>query len=405
MNVFARITLPLAGVNFVNQASRSLVATVGPILAVEFSLSAGELGLLAACFFAAYAVTQLPIGLAMDLFGPRRVQTVMALVAALGFVICAVAPGAGWLAAGRIVTGAGVAGALIALLTAHTQWLARDRVAGATGLAVFIGAIGGMAATLPVQMALPFIGWRGAFLLLAGLACAVSAWVWLSVPTAPPDGNPPPKRRLLVEVAEIGRIFRHPVFIRLVPGIALLSGISFCWQGLWAGPWLRDVGGLDDTLRAAVLLTYAFGLAIGSLVMGRLASALQARGRDPMLIPFIAMGGIAAMQMLLILLPMAHPLALGAVWFVFAFCGAAGPAGYAAVGRSFGPQLAGRVATAINASMLALVFVLQSVIGLILDLWPRNAAGGWDTAGYGWALGMTVMLQAGASVWALRRTP
>ncbi|WP_431283486.1 MFS transporter [Humitalea sp. 24SJ18S-53] len=405
MNVFARITLPLAGMNFVNQASRSLVATVGPLLAVEFALSAGELGLLAACFFAAYALAQLPIGLAMDLYGPRRVQTVMALLAALGFVICAVAPGAAWLAVGRIITGAGVSGALIALLTAHTQWLARDRVAGATGLAVFIGAMGGMAATLPVQMALPFIGWRGAFLVLAGLGCAVAAWVWLSVPGAPPGAAPPPKRRFLLEVGEIGRIFRHPVFIRLVPGIVTLSAISFCWQGLWTGPWLRDVGGLGDTHRATVLLAYAFGLSTGSLVMGRLASALQARGREPMLIPFIAMGGIAAMQILLIALPMSHPVALAIVWCLFAFCGAAGPAGYAAVGRSFGPELAGRVATAINASMLALVFVLQSAIGVILDFWPRTAVGGWDTAGYGWALAMTLMLQAATALWAFWRKP
>ena len=51
-SVFLRITIPLAGVNFLNQASRALIATIGPIVALEFSLSATELGLLAATFFA-----------------------------------------------------------------------------------------------------------------------------------------------------------------------------------------------------------------------------------------------------------------------------------------------------------------------------------------------------------------
>ncbi len=81
---FVRLTLPLSGVNVVNQASRALIATIGPSLALEFGLSASELGLLAATFFASYALAQLPAGLAMDLFGVRRVQRALALVASLG---------------------------------------------------------------------------------------------------------------------------------------------------------------------------------------------------------------------------------------------------------------------------------------------------------------------------------
>jgi nitrate/nitrite transporter NarK len=78
MSLFTRITLPLAAINFINQANRSLVAVIGPLLALEFGLTAAELGLLAACFFASYAMAQLPIGLALDLKGPRRVQATLA---------------------------------------------------------------------------------------------------------------------------------------------------------------------------------------------------------------------------------------------------------------------------------------------------------------------------------------
>ena len=100
MRQFARLTLPLAGLNFVNQASRTMIAVVGPLLALEFGLSASELGLLAAVFFAGYGLAQLPVGLAIDLWGSRRVQTVLGIIAALGFVICAMAPGPAWLAVG-----------------------------------------------------------------------------------------------------------------------------------------------------------------------------------------------------------------------------------------------------------------------------------------------------------------
>jgi hypothetical protein len=57
--------------------------------------------------------------------------------------------------------------------------------------------------------------------------------------------------------------------------------------------------------------------------------------------------------------------------------------------------------------MLCLVFLLQNVIGWILDLWPRSASGGWSPEAYGWAMGLTVLLQSLAGLWMLaapRRT-
>jgi MFS family permease len=404
---FARLTLPLAGLNFVNQASRTMVATLGPLLALEFGLSASELGLLAAVFFASYALAQLPVGLAIDLWGARLVQTVLGLIAAAGFAICGLAEGAFALAFGRAVTGLGIAAGLIAMLKVNTQWYPRDRVAGITGLGIFVGSCGSVAATVPVAMAVPLIGWRGVFLLLAAMTVAVAVWIFLSVPDRGPGAPPPPRRGFGQEIAEFGRIFAHPGFLRLAPGVALLSALNFTYQGLWAGPWLRDVGLQEDAARATLLLAYAAGLMLGSVVNGQAASFLQRRGASAMLVPWIAMGGIAAIQLLLMLNPWPAPAMLGLLWFLFALFGSAGPSGYAAIGQRFGAELAGRVATAINAAMLGMVFLLQNAIGWILDLWPRLAGGGWDPAGYGWAMAMTLGLQALAMGWMLlpaRRT-
>ena len=91
--------------------------------------------------------------------------------------------------------------------------------------------------------------------------------------------------------------------------------------------------------------------------------------------------------------------ALHALWFLFACVGSCGPVAYAALAQRFPPELTGRVVTALNGSMPALVFLLQNVIGWILDLFPRTAAGGWDPAGYGWALGLTLRAQVLTVVW------
>jgi MFS family permease len=400
---FIRLTLPLAGVNVLNQASRALIATIGPVLALDFSLSATELGLLAATFFASYALAQLPAGLAMDLFGVRRVQMTLALVACAGFIICANSSSIMGLAAGRFVTGLGVSVGMVAMLTAHTQWLPRHRVAGMTGLGVFVASFGGMAATLPAQQLLPLFGWRGLFWVLAGMALIVAIWIALSVPERP--ASTARRRGLRAEIVEYGRIARHPAFIRIAPAITLLSGLNFTYGGLWAGPWLRDVGGFEGVVRATLLMAFAGGMTAGSLLTGQAASFLHRRGYNAMTVPTIGMGGLLLTQSLLILHPSLHPAVVGGMWFLFAFLSSSGPAAYAALAQRFPPELAGRVATAINFSMLLVVFVLQNAIGWVLDLWPRTGAGGWSPDAYGWAMGLTVVAQALSVAWMMAPRP
>ena len=357
------------------------------------------LGLLAACFFGAYAVAQLPIGVALDLHGPRKVQSTLALVSAAGFIVSAAAPDVWALAIGRIICGLGLGAGLMAMLKANTQWYPKHRVAAVTGAGLFLAGMGGMSATVPVQWALPALGWRGIFVLLAVLAVAASVWIHLVVPDRPPGATVPQRRSLLHEIGEFGRIFRDRGFLRFLPSVMMLSALNFTFQGLWAGPWLRDVAGMADGPRAIALLIYAMGLVTGSLATGQAASFAQARGFSPMFVPYLGIGGVLAAQAVLVAATPTAFWAVAAAWFAFSFCGSVGVAGYAAMGQGFPPELQGRVATAINFAMLVVVFVLQTGIGAILDLWPRLASGGWDPAGYAVALSVTFLLQAGAALW------
>jgi predicted MFS family arabinose efflux permease len=393
--MFARIFLPLSALNFTNQAARATMGLLAPLIALEFGLSASELGLLAATFFAGYALAQLPIGLALDLWGVRRVQTVLALVAAVGFALAALADDPWLLALGRFITGIGVSAGLIAMIKAASQWFARDRIAALSGAGVFIGAFGGVVATVPAQWALPVLGWRGVFWVLAGLALIVAVWLAVAVPAAP-KREP---RRLSQDLIAFARVFKHPAFLRYAPAICSLSAFGFTYQGLWAGPWLRDAAGLGDDDRALVLLCYAVGLMLGSLLLGQAASGLTSRGRHPMLATLAALGVLALVKIWLILAPASAVWLLMLAWVMVGFCVGGGPPGYAAIGREFGPEMQGRVATAINFSMLCLVFLLQNAIGWVLDLWPRTASGGWDPAAYAWALGLTLALQGSAVAW------
>jgi hypothetical protein len=157
---------------------------------------------------------------------------------------------------------------------------------------------------------------------------------------------------------------------------------------------------MDGGQRATTLLCYALGLMTGSMVTGQLASRLQARGYSPMLVPFVCMGAIMAIQAVLVTGP-TDPVLVRVLWVLFPLFVSVGPSGFSAIAQMFPVEQMGRVSTAINSANLAGVFVLQSLIGWILDLWPRNEAGGWDRHGYEWAFGLTLAVQIGLTIWAL----
>jgi MFS family permease len=388
--LFLGVTLPLAILGLINQAARTVMAVIGPLLAVEFSLSGSELGLLAACMLAAYALAQLPDGIALDRLGPRRVQGTLGLLAAAGFAVFALSDSLGGFILARVIIGVGVSAGLIAVIKANTQWFAAAKVAKVTGAAVAIGGLGSVLSTAPVQAALPVLGWRGVLWLLCAISAAVAVWIFLSVPEKPAAAK---HGGLRAELSVTAAVFRSPLFWRFGPAVAFLSVLNFTYLGLWAGPWLRDVAGYSGPARANTLLLYTLGLMAGALGIGAASGRAQALGYSAARVPLACTAGQLAAQIGLALQP-AGPAAVTILWLLFAFCAAGAAPGYVAVGQMFPPEQTGRVATAVNTLTLGGAFLLQAAIGWILDLWPRTAAGGWDPAGYSAALALSVAVQA-----------
>ncbi len=393
--MLVKVTLPLAAAHFVNQAARTVMAIVGPVLAVELGLSAVELGTLAACMFAAYALTQLPLGMALDAFGARRVQTALMALSALGFGLFALSPDFTGLALARVLLGIGISAGLMAVLKGHADWFERHRVAKMTGIATAISALGSTLTTSPVQALLPTLGWRGVFWVLCGVALAVALWVFLSVPEKPRAAGT--RTTLGGYLASSARIFASPTFWRFGPAVATVSFFNFAYLGLWAGPWLRDVAGMDGPTRAGVLFLYTFAMVAGSVLAGAAASRAEAVGLPSAIVPIVALVGVVLLQVGLMLQP-SQPAVVLALFLAMAVFGAGGSVGYVVVNQMFPPELTGRVSTAVNTVALGGAFLVQAAIGWILDLWPRTASGGWDPDGYSWALALTAVLQAVAAL-------
>jgi len=264
-----------------------------------------------------------------------------------------------------------------------------------TGIATAIGALGSTLTTSPVQAMLPTLGWRGVFWVLCLLALGVATWIFLSVPDKPHTAGP--ARTLRGDIALSGRILASRTFWRFAPAVATLSMFNFAYLGLWAGPWLRDVAGMDGPARAGVLFLYTFAMVAGSLLSGSATSRASRAGLPPFLIPVVSLVGMVLLQTCLMLQP-SQPAVVLVLWLAIAVFGSAGAAGFVVICQMFPADQTGRVSTAVNTLTLGFAFLVQTAIGWILDLWPRTASDGWDPDGYSWALGLTVALQALAAL-------
>ena len=174
------VFVPLAAGFYLSYLYRTINALIAEHLTTDLGVSPASLGLLTSVYFLAFAAIQLPLGVWLDQHGPRRVQSSLLAVAAVGAAIFALAPHPVLLLIGRALIGLGVAGALMAGLKAIVLWFPRERVALLNGWFVMVGALGAVTATAPAEWLLPSIGWRGLFL---GLAWATA----VSAPNGPAD--------------------------------------------------------------------------------------------------------------------------------------------------------------------------------------------------------------------------
>jgi MFS family permease len=372
---------------------RNINAVAFPELVGTFDLGPDALGLLSSAYFVGFASCQLPLGMLLDRYGPRRVNASLLLVAAAGILVFAAASDLTQLTFGRTLMGLGFAGGLMSSMTAFILWFERSRMATLSGWMLAVGAAGAYAATVPVELALRVIPWRAVFVFL-GLAVVVAALLiqW-RVPERKAErasASWPDQWRNLAS------IYSSTDFWRVALVAASTQGAALALLGLWAGPWLRDVAGLERAAVAEHLAVAALAFGGGGIVFGTLSDGLARRGIDPERTFFLG----CAMTVLTLL-----PIALGfsrwpmLTWSLFIACSASGALAYPLLTARFPPAIAGRVLTGVNVVMMLGAFAFQAGVGAIIGQWPV-IDGRYAQTGYRIALVLVVALQALSLVWA-----
>lgn len=393
--IFIRVFLPFAFGYFLSYALRVVNAVIHTDLQKDLSLDAADLGLLTSTYFLTFAIFQLPLGVLLDRYGPRRTEAALLVIAAAGAILFASAQSVSTLIAGRALIGLGVSACLMGAFKAFVMWFPRERIPVMNGYQMTAGGLGALIATAPVEAALNFTDWRGVFYAFAALTFAAAVAIYLMVPEKQSEQ---PVESHGKQLGEMISVFSDPRFLRIAP-LAVMSQASFLSiHGLWAGPWLRDIGGLSrgETANALMLITIA--LIAGFLTMGHLTSFLQRHGFRPATVAVTAMSLFMGVQ---VMLALNVTVAIIPIWMLFGFTASSGVLCYALLTHSFPTNLAGRVVTALNLPVFVIAFAGQWGTGLIINLWPVAADGGYHPQGYQVGFGLLLGLQVIALFWYL----
>lgn len=392
MNPWLRVFLPFAAGYYLSYLLRTVNAVIAPELARELALSAADLGLLTSAYLLTFAAFQIPLGLLLDRYGPRKVEAGLLLVAAAGTLLFAFGTSATQLTVARGLIGLGVSACLMAAFKGFAQNFPLERQASLTGAIMASGGLGAVTASLPLEFALPLVGWRGVFQGLTLLLVMVAALLFFSVPQRDAGVS---RDSLAAQLKDVAGILAHRVFWRYAPPMTLVTGGFMAVQGLWAVPWLIEVDGLTRHQAAEVLFALNLAMLVSHLGIAAFATRLARAGIRPgaLLVGGYGLALASQAAMLAGLLP-AMPL-----WFIYGLGVSGGSLSYALLSAHFAPALSGRVTTTLNLLLFIGAFVLQWGLGALID--GLTTSGLATAAAYRTAFAIMLVLQVAAYAWFL----
>lgn len=354
-----RIFAPFAVGYFLSYLLRNANAVISPELTGDIGLTAADLGLLTSAYLLAFGAFQLPLGLLLDRYGPRRVEAGLLLVCAVGCALFALGDALPQLAFGRALIGLGVSACLMASFKAFSLWFPIERQASINAAIMAAGGLGALAASSPLGALLPLLGWRGIFLTLAAFALAAAAFIF-TTPEAAAGGA---RENLRRQLAGLATVFTSRAFWRFAPQTTFGVGGFMALQGLWAMPWLMTVNGATRAGAAFHLLLMAGAQLAGFLVIAFFVTRLARAGLPPARLLALGMG-VGLLAMLGIVLDAAP------AWFLWPVLGcvfSVGNLAYALLAAEFPLALAGRANTALNLGAFVGAFGIQWLFGVAVD--------------------------------------
>jgi len=343
----------------------------------DFGLGAKSLGSLSAFYFYFYVAMQVPVGVLIDSWGARKLLFWGALSAAAGTFLFGATSNFGLACIGRAIVGGATAAGWLVLLKLATHWFPARRFAMLSGLGLFFGNLGALAAQVPLRLLIEHFGWRNVVLTSAAILLGVCGLVLLAVKNDPseaglesyaPAALRQEKRTMRALLAGFRKVFayRNTWFIFFAQGG--IVGPILAFTGLWGTPFLRVKYGLPPAEAAGVCSVMIVCWAVASPIAGALSDRIGRRKPIYLLGALVSAAGWIVMFYL-------NSLPLTAFIGVAALTSLASGAvvlGFAYAKESVPVHFLGTISGAVNIGNMVGPMLLQPGIGQMLE---KNWAG------------------------------
>lgn len=359
-----RVWLAAVVVYIIAIAGRTSFGVVGVIASDRFSISAGALATLVVVHLGVYALAQVPVGLALDRFGPRLMLGGGALLLAAGQLAVALAPSYGWAVAARVLVGAGDATAFVSVIRLIPAWFPACRIPLMTQLTAILGQAGPIISAVPFLATVRGFGWSAGFISLAAAGVLVALLAFLAIRDVPGGGAAaaPPRDRVATIMSSVTA---HPgAWLGFFTHFTLLFSPNV-FLILWGMPLLTVGQGYSAATAAALIsLNSLAGVIAGPAVAAMLVRHPWQRA---LLVLFII--GVLAATWAAVLVPSGQrPLWLWALLvIVLAFGGAGSSIGFDIARTSLPPHHYGTASGLVNMGGFISSIAAVWGIGLVLD--------------------------------------
>ncbi|MDC0454693.1 MFS transporter [Candidatus Pelagibacter sp.] len=348
---------------FLSCLLRAITATLSPVLTLEFELMAADLGLLAGGYFLGFASMQIPLGYLLDKFGPKKIVSSFLLIAFIGTLSFALAQSFSGLLISRILIGVGVSACLMAPLTGYRIWFAENQQQRANSWMLMIASLGFLSSTLPVQLLLPSLGWRWLF---GGIAGLILISIFLMLAFIPKwDHQKDESLENPARQGSLSDVWKNKFFISVIPMGLFNYGGLMAIQTLWAGPWMIRVAGYTPLESATGLFWINITMLVSFFLWGYFLPRITNLGFSALKILKFGLP-VSFLVMLTIIILGSKAGAFYITLFILSsiFLSVTQPA----VGLSFQSHLAGKALTSFNLLIFLGTFIMQWVMGLVIDL-------------------------------------
>jgi MFS family permease len=386
---FIFIFLPFACGYFLSYLYRSTNAVLAPYLSNDLNLNAEQLGLITSAYFLTFGLFQLPLGVLLDKFGARKVQSILFLIAATGAILFSLGNDVWSLVTARGLIGLGVSGALMAAFKAFAVWYPKERLPLLIGLFMSAGGMGAIVASTPLEMALQITDWRGVYLFIGIVTIFVGVLIFFIVPEKQENNY---NEKALPVLKVLKHIYTSYAFWRIGPLSGIAGGTGLAILGLWAGPWLSDIGKFNQNEIANILFISTIMMTIGTTSLGIITDYLRKFNISPV--------GVMGGALFVFIIPLTiitfgiMPKAIWP-WVILSITSLAATLAYAGLSQHFPTSYAARASTAINLICFLMAFIAQYAIGFIMQLVEPGKQSGYSIkayqAGFGLFLGLLII--------------